>query len=421
MPRSFRARLAIISALAFAARAAVALAVAPDSLTHRGDPRFFHLAANLLADGHGYVAPLPFLVSGHVIPSAEHPPLWPALLSVFSLAGARSYTAHQLVGCAVGAATVACVGAIGRRVGGERVGLIAAVGCAVYPVFVAMDGSIMSEPLFALCVALVLLAAFALIDRPSLRRSALLGLALGATVLVRGEALALVVLLLVPAALLVPRRRIAHVAVAAGVALLAVAPWAVRNSLTFDRAMLVSYEDGPVLAGANCALTYHGRDLGYWRSDCLPRGHDRNFAFRSARLRRAGLRYARHHLGRLPAVEAVRLLRTFGMWQPRRHVYFAEGRMLPGRSVAVAAYWALLALAAGGAWMLRADRARLALLLSPAALAALTTLVAFGYSRFRYAADAAFLVLAAVALARAAELVPRIYAAISRRPAGTRV
>src|SRR5205807_5534956 len=73
MPRSFGGRLAIAGVLAFAARAVVALAVAPDSLTHSGDPRYFHLAANLLADGHGYIAPLPFLNSGHSIPSAEHP------------------------------------------------------------------------------------------------------------------------------------------------------------------------------------------------------------------------------------------------------------------------------------------------------------------------------------------------------------
>jgi hypothetical protein len=41
------------------------------------------------------------------------------------------------------------------------------------------------------------------------------------------------------------------------------------------------------------------------------------------------------------------------------------------------------------------------LLLAPAALAVATTLLAFGYSRFRYAADVSFLVLAAVAVGRA--------------------
>lgn len=397
MPRSFNARLAGIAVLGFAARAVVALAVAPDSLTHRGDPRFFHLAANLLADGHGYIAPLPFLDHGSVIPSGEHPPLWSAVLAVFSVAGARSYGAHQLVGCAVGAATVACAGLIGRRVAGERIGLIAAGLCAAYPIFVAMDGSLMSEAPYALCMALVLLAALRAVEAPSLRRSALLGLAIGVTVLVRGEAVALLAVLLVPVILQIPRRRLAHAALIAGVAVLAFAPWAVRNSLTFHQPMLVSTEDGPVIGGANCRLTYSGRDIGYWRSDCLPVIHQPNAQIRSQRFRAAGLRYARDHAAQLPAVLGVRLLRTFGLWQPRRHVYFAEGRALPGRNVAVAVYWVVLALAIGGAWLMRERRGLLAILLAPAVLAVMTSLLAFGYSRFRYAADVPFLVLAGVA------------------------
>ena len=63
----FARRLVGIAAGGFVLRAVFALAVAPDSLTHSGDPRFFHLAANLLADGHGYVAPLPFLDGGSLI------------------------------------------------------------------------------------------------------------------------------------------------------------------------------------------------------------------------------------------------------------------------------------------------------------------------------------------------------------------
>jgi hypothetical protein len=401
-PTPFARRLLAIAAGGFVLRAVFALAVAPDALTHQGDPRFFHLAANLLADGHGYIAPLPFLNDSLVIPSSEHPPLWSALLAVFSVVGARSYEAHELVACAVGAGTIACAGVLARRVGGERAGLMAACGVALYPVFVAMDGSLMSEPPYALAVALCLVASFRVIDQPTPRRATALGLAIGAATLVRGEAIGLLLVLLVPVVLQLPRRRRLSLAViACGVAVLAIAPWSVRNIATFHRPMLVSSEDGPVIAGANCDLTYHGSDLGYWRSDCLPPGRDRNAAFRSARLRRAGLDYAGDHVARLPAVEGVRLLRTFGIWQPRRHVYFAEGRKLPGRSLAVAACWAVLALGLAGAWTMRRRRGTLAILMAPVVLAAGTTLVAFGYPRFRYAADVGLIVLAAVLLDRA--------------------
>jgi 4-amino-4-deoxy-L-arabinose transferase-like glycosyltransferase len=398
----FAWRLTAVAAGAFVLRAVFALAVAPESLNHQGDPRFFHLAANLLADGHGYIAPLPFLHGGSVIPSTEHPPLWSALLAVFSVVGARSYEAHELVACLVGAGTVVCAGLLARRLGGERAALIAACAVAVYPVFVAMDGSLMSEPPYALAVATCLLLAFRLVEQPTWRRAALLGLGIGLATLVRGEAIGLLLVLLVPVALQLPRgRRLARAGVVLGIALVTIAPWAVRNSVTMHHAVLVSTEDGPVIAGANCDLTYRGPDLGYWHSACVSRAPYRNQAFRSAALRADGLRYARSHVGRLPVVEGVRLLRTFGFWQPRRHVFFAEGRDLPGRSIAVVAVWLVVLLGLAGAWaQRRRSWGSLAIMLAPVALAVGTTLIAFGYPRFRYAADVSLIVLGAVLVDR---------------------
>jgi hypothetical protein len=205
----------------------------------------------------------------------------------------------------------------------------------------------------------------------------------------------------------------------AGVALLTIAPWCVRNSLTMHRPVLVSTEDGPVIAGANCDATYGGPDMGYWRSDCLPPGRDRNAAFRSARLRRAGLDYASAHTSRLPAVEGVRLLRTFGIWQPRRHVYFAEGRKLPGRTLAVAACLVALALGLAGAWAMRRRAGPLAILIAPLVLAVGTTLIAFGYPRFRYAADVSLIVLGAALLDRVARARAQRSAAERVRPTGS--
>ena len=394
-------RLGLIAAGAFVLRAVWALAIAPESLNHEGDPRFFHLAANLLADGHGYIAPLPFLNSGAELPSTEHPPGWPAPLALPSLVGLDSYTAHELVASAVGAGIVVCAGLLGRRVTGERVGLLAAAIAAVYPVYVAIDGSLMSEPPYALAVAVCLVLAFRAADEPTLRRAALLGVAIGVAALVRAEALGLLVVAAVPAVLAAPARRAARLVLIWVLALAVIAPWSIRNSTTFDRPMLVSSEDGPVIAGANCDQTYRGRDIGYWHSACVGLRGERNPALRSAKLREQGLRYARDHAERVPLVEGVRLLRTFGLWQPVRHVYFAEGRAMPGRPVAAAACWVVLVLAIAGALTLRRRRLVLGILLAPVVLAVATTLIAFGYSRFRYAADVSLIVLAAFALERA--------------------
>jgi hypothetical protein len=94
-------------------------------------------------------------------------------------------------------------------------------------------------------------------------------------------------------------------------------------------------------------------------------------------------------------VLGVRLLRTFGIWQPRRHVFFAEGRVLPGRSFAVVSVWIVVALGLVGAWPLRGRPGALAILLAPLVLAVVTTFVAFGYPRFRYAADISLIVMGA--------------------------
>jgi hypothetical protein len=197
-------------------------------------------------------------------------------------------------------------------------------------------------------------------------------------------------------------RRWGLAAIVLGAALLTITPWVVRNSLTTDRLTLISTEEGAVIAGANCDLTYRGRDLGYWHSACVGLRGDGNSARRAQRLRRQGLDYARDHAGRLPAVEGARLLRTFGLWQPERHVFFAEGRKLPGRLLAVLAVWIVLALGAAGAWALRRRPGTLAILLAPVVLALGTTLIAFGYPRFRYAADVVLIVLAATLLDRLA-------------------
>ncbi|MEA2448418.1 MAG: hypothetical protein QOG63_350 [Thermoleophilaceae bacterium] len=417
LPASFRARLGLIAAAAFGLRAVWALAIAPASLNHRGDARFFHLTANLLVDGRGFIAPVPYLVSGSVIPSTEHPPGWSALLGAVSALGGRSYTAHELVGCAVGAAIVVCAGLLGRRAGGPRTGLIAAGIATIYPVYVALDGSLMSEPPYALGVAVCLLLAFRVADEPSLRRAALLGLAIGLTILVRGEALGLLVVLALPAVLAKPLRRVARLALVCAIALAVIAPWCVRNSTTFDRPMLVSSEDGPVIAGANCDPTYSGGDLGYWNANCVGRRSEANAALRSKILRDQGLSYTGDHLSRLPAVEGARLLRTFGLWQPVRHVYFAEGRSMPARPVAVVCVWAVLAFGLAGAWQLRRRRPDVLILLAPVLLAVVTTLIAFGYSRFRYAADVSLIVLAAVAVER---VLARYAAAPRRRSARSR-
>lgn len=391
---SFGRGLALIAAAGLAARLAYALLLVK-SKPLLGDALEFHLQANLLADGKGYIQPFLYEATGTARASADKPPLYPFLEAGVSLLGGRTWAWHQLVGCLAGTGTVAVVGLVGRRAAGPRAGLIAAGLAAAYPLLVAADGSLRSESVYALCIALVLLAALAYREAPSARGAALLGVAVAAAALTRGEALVLLVLLALP--LCGPRRA----AVAALACVVVLAPWLARCWIVFDRPVLISTNVGGLLAGANCDATYHGALIGQWDFGCIPPPVHANEALEAERLRDRGLSYARHHAGRLPVVVAARLGRSFELFRPReqaRQEAFFEGRNLRVEQAGVACYYALVLLAAYGVVVLRRRDGPWRILLAPVALVVFVTVISYGFTRLRVAAEPALVVLAAVAL-----------------------
>ena len=391
---SFGRGLALIAAAGLAARLAYALLLVK-SKPLLGDALEFHLQANLLADGKGYIQPFLYEATGTARASADKPPLYPFLQAGVSLLGGRTWAWHQLVGCLAGTGTVAVVGLVGRRAAGPRAGLIAAGLAAAYPLLVAADGSLRSESVYALCIALVLLAALAYREAPSARGAALLGVAVAAAALTRGEALVLLVLLALP--LCGPRRA----AVAALACVVVLAPWLARCWIVFDRPVLISTNVGGLLAGANCDATYHGALIGQWDFGCIPPPVHANEALEAERLRDRGLSYARHHVGRLPVVVAARLGRSFELFRPReqaRQEAFFEGRNLRVEQAGVACYYALVLLAAYGVVVLRRRDGPWRILMAPVALVVFVTVISYGFTRLRVAAEPALVVLAAVAL-----------------------
>lgn len=404
---SFGNRLAAIAAGALALRVIYTVAFAREHNGRvRGDLTWYHEVANHLADGRGIINPRAFAETGEVIASAEHPPLWSGLLAIASLAGLDSELAHRLVGTLVGTAVVVCVGLLARGVSGDAAGVAAAAIAAVYPVFLAADGSLMSETLYGLIVAVALLLAYALADRPTFVRAAALGGVIGLSALTRGEGILLLALLVVPVLWRARPGWLAGVGVAVAACLLVIAPWTIRNYDKFGELVAISTNDGTVMLGANCDRTYGGRDIGFWTDACFSRvQYPRDEARQSRRWRSEGIDYARDHIDELPVVIGVRLLRTLGVYQPRAQLDFAEGRNrrleLAGQ---LAFLVALVPLAIYGGALLRRRGEPLAILLAPVALVVLMAVATYGYTRFRHAAEIPLVVLAGVA---AAELVRR--------------
>jgi 4-amino-4-deoxy-L-arabinose transferase-like glycosyltransferase len=376
--------LAAITAGGLAARLIYTLALTPH-LRGFGDATYYHELAQLLGDGRGFVEPT------FGTPTALHPPLFPLLLAVPAWLGADSYLAQRVVVCLIGTATIVGVGVLARHIAGARAGLLAAGLAAVSPVLVSADSAVMSETLLGLLVVLCALAAYRLRERPSLARAALLGALIGLAALTRGEALLLVVLLL-------PWRRPKLAAALVAACVLVLAPWTIRNFSAFDKPVLLSTNEGGLVAGANCPSTYRGRDIGSWDIRCVPQQGRGDESLQAERGRRAGLDYARDNAGRIPLVVLARLGRTFELLQPIRQAEHAEGRAT-GLEVAGAVTWfLLLPLGVYGLVLLRRRGVPLAPLLAPFALAVAATVLGYGVPRFRHPADVALVVLAAVAL-----------------------
>ena len=294
---------------------------------------------------------------------------------------------------------MAVIGLLGRRVGGNAVGLTAAVIAAVYPLFIGADGSLMSETLYGLIIALTLLIALRLIDRPAVPIAAALGVMVGLAALTRTEGLAFLGLLVLPAVWLTGapvRRRIALAAVACAAALAVIAPWTIRNVQAFDRLVPISTNEGTVLAGANCGQVYGGDDIGGWRLECVSPQRSANEGEQGDRWRREGLEYMRDHRGRLPKVATARMLRTWGLFPPGK-VVVNEGRVRWIAALETVMYFLLLPLAVAGVWFLRGRR-ELWVLLAPPVIVTLVSAYGWGLTRFRHTADIVIVVLAAVAL-----------------------
>lgn len=359
------------------------------------DQFYFSALPKLLADGEGFVAPFKFVFGHTAVPTAEHPPLYSVVLAIPSLVGLDSPDAQRLAGAAFGAVTILALGLLGRRLAGDRAGLIAAGLAAVYPTLIAADGALMSETLYGALVALTLLAAYRLVESPDAGRALTLGALAALAALTRGEALLLLPLVLIGVVWRRPEGlRPALVAVVAFAVVLT--PWTVRNWIEFDRPVAIATNSGTAIAGANCDDTYYGSDkLGGWSPPCIREHPGKNEAEHHAEALREGVRYAGDHVGRVPVVLAARVGRVWSVYKP---FSIPEGRSVRVQKLGVLMFFVLMPLAVAGALLLRRRGVVTWILLAPFIIVTVTALTTYGNLRFREPAELCLIVLAAVAL-----------------------
>jgi 4-amino-4-deoxy-L-arabinose transferase-like glycosyltransferase len=403
--RTFIRGLVLITVLGFAVRLAYVL-IARRNHVPGGDAFFYHVGANLLVDGKGFIAPLPYAL-GAQIQAADHPPLYITFLAIPSAVGLRTALEHVLWSMLLGTGTIAVTGALGRRVAGVRVGLVAAALAAVYPNIWLHDGALLSETMAIFVATVTLLLAYRAWDQPSMGRIVALGAACGAAMLSRSELVLLLPALLAPVVLLAGeislRERLTRLAAGTVVALVVVAPWVGYNLSRFSHPVLLSSQFEATLAGANCRDTYHGPSLGSITSTCV-KGLDptTDESEASVVLRDRAQDFVRDNLGRVPVVVAARVGRVVGVYPPDRLIdveIFFEGRERWLATLELITFYPVAIGAIAGAVVLRRRRTvPLFPLLALPAIVIVTVAVTYGSNRFRAPAETSLVVLAAIAI-----------------------
>jgi 4-amino-4-deoxy-L-arabinose transferase-like glycosyltransferase len=369
-----------------------------------GDAIYYHVGANLLADGHGFLHPIALAFAFREMPGADHPPAYIVYLAAASVAGFRSFFEHQVWSCILGAATVGVVGFAGRRIGGNRAGLIAAGLAAVLPTLWMPDGWVLSETMAIFATALVILAAYRCWDDARPLNAIWLGVAIGIAALSRSELLTLSPLVVLPLFWLrraSAQRPVVSVLVAFAATVMVIGPWVGYNLARFDdETVLLSNNLDRTMAASWCADGFYGPIVGYKSYPCLEAAAVGDTqAEQNAHAGEVWRAYARDHLGRVPAVAAARVGRLWGLFRPTQQVHlettFPGG---PERWATWASFvmtWIMLALAPLGAWRLRRLGRPIFPLLAPIIAVSAGAALTFGQLRYRMPADPALVLLVA--------------------------
>ncbi|HEY5012621.1 MAG TPA: hypothetical protein VIK61_07940 [Acidimicrobiia bacterium] len=435
----FGLRLAAISFAALGGRIAYVLAARRHTAAW-GDSFVYQNAANLLADGKGFIDPGRYQFFGVVTPSAYRP-LYPLYLALWSLVDVRSTLGHRLASCLLGAACVAIVGLAGRHFGrtraeGNRIGLIAAAAAAVSPSLWLNDAGLLSESAAAVAVAVILLVLMRYWRGPSTWRAGVLGFAVAVAALGRAELVLLFPLLAWPmwrwAGSRAGRDKVMIIGAFAAGGVLLLGPWVGYNLSRFDRPVYLATGLGASMGGGACPAAFYGPKTGYWDSGpgcsvdqaqlAIPKGmdvstpaglaafkkyagaalkHEPDESVRDQQARDQAVRYIRAHEHRFPVVVAARVGRLWGVFRPKQTADFdgrIEGRGVTPARLAMLWYMILMVVGVPGLVMLWRRRQPVAPFLAIAGACTFAAALTFGVQRYRLPFDVVLPVMAAVGI-----------------------
>jgi 4-amino-4-deoxy-L-arabinose transferase-like glycosyltransferase len=377
------------------------------------DDQFFYSAqARLVADGKGFLNPFGYFApvgtpAHRIFETAAHPPLYTIFLAVPAKLGLSTPQEQRIFTALLGTGTVLLIGLLGRKLAGDRAGLLAALAAAVYPVLWVNDAMLGLETLYGFLVILALLAFYRLWKNPTLGNAALLSLCLSLATLTRSEGAILFVLFALPTLILVPRatvrKKFEMFGVVSVIALLIVGPWAVRNLTTFEKPTLLGTGFGWVLAYGSCDAAFYGEHLGYWDDSCSPKDYppDTEESVLDQMARTQAVDYLRDHKRRIPVVVAARVGRIWDVYRPFQNVELndkVENRGHAASWAMLISYWLLMPFAIFGLVVMRRRRIPIFPYLAIAASVTISVAIAYGITRYRAPVDTVLPLLAAIGI-----------------------
>ncbi len=403
-----------------------------------GDAVYYHEAANLLADGKGFIDPYRYIFGGneqvqladgrivevvtpigHEEPTAGHPPMYVLYLGAVSSLGFRSLAAHQIASIILGSASILLAGILGRSWRSERVGLIAAFLTAVYANIWINDTVVMSETAAIFFTFVATLFGLRFWRDPSRRNAALFAVAGALAALSRAELLLFLPIVAAVALWKSPigwKERVVRYAIAGIVCCAVLAPWVIRNNLVMQERVTLSDGTGTVMVQANCDDTYYGAHIGYWSLRCGepqpygPNGELLDESQRDVVVRARATDYISAHLGRLVTVVVpARIGRMWGLYEPVDQVRLdiIEGRPSIPAKVGFLEYLVLAPAAVLGAVIQWRRRQPVLVIGLWVVLATITAATAFGTTRYRTAAEVSIVMFAAISVDALVDLLGR--------------
>ncbi len=443
--------------MAFMLRVSVSYFDHPE-LPLSGDPWFYYWQSFFSVHGRPYIDPFNLIFANKAVPASDHPPLTTFLGAVCDFYGLSTYFEHQVIWSIIGTGTVLLIGVLTKNIAGERAGELACILACIYPGLWINDTLIESETIVQFLVVLILWLAYRHWRNPSYWSSVFLGGVIGLDLMARSEDVLLLVIVVVPLTLaarrsessargpllgsvswghflskpksvgvvdriaaawkaattwgstiafsgrgdLLPRSiRIKMFAALSGTTILICAPWVVHNLTTFKRTEIISTQLGRTLIGANCPGAYSGSLEGYWDYQCQlsnpPPPGDQSIS--DAYYRDQAIHYALNHKSRWIPVIYARLGRTWGFYDPINNLGIDEYLQRPYWASVwqLIMYYLMLPSALAGFFMLKRRKIPTIYFLAPIIVVTVATVVTYGTTRFRAAAEPSLIVLAAIA------------------------